>query len=64
MMDGLLLLTNLKSWRKMDAVALVRRDDFYDILINNKKVGSGFWRWVDTAYYFYRLEGMEVKIYE
>lgn len=48
----------------MDTVALVRRDSFFDVLINGIKRGSGSWNAVYTAMWFYRAEGMEVKIYE
>jgi hypothetical protein len=48
----------------MDKVNILRRGDYYDIIINGKRCGSGTWAYVDTAYMFYRLEGMEVKIYE
>lgn len=45
-----------------DKVFLVGRGGFYDVLIDNKKVGSGSWGLLATAYYFYRQEGMEVEI--
>ncbi len=58
------MLTIRKAESKMDTVALVRRDQSYDAYIDGKKIGSGPWGYVYTAYYFYRAEGMEVKIYE
>jgi hypothetical protein len=64
MMGGKRLLTNSKSPSKMDTVAIVRRDDFFDIFINDKKCGSGTWAYYYTAVHFFRLEGMEVKVYE
>jgi hypothetical protein len=64
MMAGLLLLTGSRKPSKMDTVAIVRRDSFFDVFINGTKRGSGTWGAVYTAEWFYRLERMEVKIYE
>jgi hypothetical protein len=47
-----------------DIVSLVRRGSFFDVFINKAKYGSGIWEAVYTARWFYRAEGMEVKIYE
>lgn len=44
-------------------VYLVQRShDYYDVIIGNKKVGSGSWGYVSTAYYFYKMEEMDVEI--
>ena len=41
---------------------LVRRGHMYDVIIDNKKVGSGQWGYVETAYVFYKQEGYDVEI--
>lgn len=46
----------------MTLCRLVRRDDFFDIFLDDKKCGSGSWGWVDSAVWFYQLEGYDVKV--
>lgn len=41
---------------------IVRRGDFFDIYLNDKKCGSGSWGWVDSAVWFYKHEGFDVLI--
>lgn len=48
----------------MSICTLIRRDNFFDILINEKHCGSGTWAYVDSAVWFYRLEGYDVKVIE
>lgn len=49
---------------KMVEVHILRRGPYYDIFIDNKKVGSGTWAYVNTAVYFYTLEGMRVMVHD
>lgn len=52
-------------WMKnMTKCRLIRRDNFYDVFIDDKKYGSGSWGLVYTAFYFYRAEGFDVKVVE
>lgn len=46
----------------MDKCYIVRREHFYDVFIHGKKVGSGQWGYVDTAYIVYKQEGYDVEI--
>lgn len=46
----------------MDKCYLVRRGYMYDVYINSKRVGSGQWGYVSTAYYVYKDEGYSVEI--
>jgi hypothetical protein len=46
----------------MSTVDLVRRGDYLDVLIDGVHRGSGSWICVYTAAWFYRLEGMLVRI--
>ena len=46
----------------MDKCYLVRRDRMYDVYLDNKKIGSGQWGYVSTAYYVYKEEGYDVEI--
>lgn len=46
----------------MDKCYLVRRGDMYDVILYGKKVGSGQWGYVSTAYTVYREEGYDVEI--
>ena len=41
---------------------LIHRDNMYDVYINGKKYGSGSWGLVDTAFWFYKVEGFDVEI--
>lgn len=44
----------------MDKCYLLTRGRMYDVFINGKKVGSG--QHINTAYWFYKMEGMDVEI--
>ena len=46
----------------MDKCYLVRRGFMYDVYIHGKKLGSGQWGYVRTAYYIYKDEGYDVEI--
>lgn len=48
----------------MSICTLIRRDDFFDIFLNDKKCGSGTWAYVDSAVWFYHHEGFDVKVIE
>jgi len=43
-------------------VDLVRRQDYLDVFIDGIHRGSGSWTAAYTAYWFYNLEGMSVRI--
>ena len=46
----------------MDKCYLVRRGHMYDVFIYGKKVGSGQWGYINTAYMVYKQEGYDVEI--
>ena len=46
----------------MNKCYLVRRGHMYDVYINKKKVGSGQWGYISTAYVVYRQEGFDMEI--
>jgi hypothetical protein len=46
----------------MDKCYLVRRGEMYDVYIDSKKLGSGQWGYVSTAYVVYKQEGYDVEI--
>lgn len=48
----------------MTLCRLVRRDDFFDIFLDDKRCGSGTWAYVDSAVWFYTHEGYDVKVIE
>ena len=47
---------------KTDKCLLVQREKMYDVYINGKFVGKGQRTYISTAYYFYKMEGMDVEI--
>jgi len=46
----------------MSIVNLVRRGEYLDVFIDGVHRGSGSWNAAHTAAWFYRLEGMFVRI--
>lgn len=48
--------------KTMDKCYLVRRGEMYDVYLYGKKVGSGQWGYVGTAYVVYKQEGYDVEI--
>lgn len=47
---------------KTDKCLLVQREKMYDVYINGKLIGKGQRDYISTAYYFYKMEGMDVEI--
>jgi hypothetical protein len=48
---------------KSDSVVdLVRRGEYLDVLIDGVHRGSGSWNAAPTAFWFYNLEGMSVRV--
>jgi hypothetical protein len=46
----------------MSTVELVRRGEYLDVFIDGVHRGSGSWNAAYTAAWFYRLEGMRVRV--
>lgn len=46
----------------MDKCYLVECGKMYEVIINGKSVGKGQAAYINTAYYFYKSEGMDVEI--
>jgi hypothetical protein len=46
----------------VSTVDLVRRGEYLDVFIDGVHRGSGSWNAAYTAAWFYRLEGMPVRI--
>ena len=46
----------------MSKCLLVERGHMYDIYTDGKFMGKGQKHYISTAYYFYKMEGMDVEI--
>lgn len=48
--------------KSTDKCKLIKRGDFFDVYLNGKNYGYGWWAYIDTAYYIYKSEGYDVEI--
>jgi hypothetical protein len=46
----------------MSKCLLMQRHPMYEVYIDGKLMGKGSLHYINTAYYFYKMEGMDVEI--